>query len=407
MDSFYPVNRPSMEIRIAQIVSRLNIGGPAIYTVMLANHFSRQNFRSLLVTGRELEKEGDMSYLLKDSRIANQVIPQMQREINPVKDMACLLQMVKIFKRFKPHIVHTHTAKAGFIGRAAAVLLGIRNIVHTYHGHTFAHYFGPVKNRILLNIERAMAHHTTKLIAVTRQQVCDLVNKFRVVPAAKIIEMPHGLDLTGFIHNASRRRYIRSRISAGNNDIVVGIVGRLYAIKAHDFFLETAANVLEKRKDIHFVIVGDGDERAKLESIVKNKNIGSNVHFLGWEKDMPSVYAGMDIITLTSLNEGSPFSLIEGMASGLPSVSTSVGGVPDLFIDARKEGDIRIAKNGILVDKRDSQVFASALIMLADNVQLRKDMGNAARKFVLEQFTRERFLKDMENLYLSLLPWAR
>jgi glycosyltransferase involved in cell wall biosynthesis len=401
-----PIHRPSREVRIAQIVARLNIGGPAIYTVMLASHFNRRNYRSLLIVGKPLEHEGDMNYLLGGTSVEVEVVPTLGREISPLKDIRSFFHMKSLLRRFRPHIVHTHTAKAGVIGRTAAVLSGIRNTVHTFHGHTFAHYFGPVKNCIFMNLERMLAHSTSKIIAVTAQQVRDLVEVYRIAPAPKVVEIPYGLDLSGFLACESKRDVIRSELPAGRDEVVVGIAGRLYPIKAHDFFIMSAACLLERRKDVHFVIVGDGEERARLERLVQEKGITSNVHFLGWRTDMAAAYAAMDIVALTSLNEGSPFSLIEGMACGLPAVSTPAGGVPDLFVKPRREGDLRIAQNGILVDRRDPALFANALERLVVESRLRKEMGAAARQFVSTRFRRERLLADMENLYLSLLPWA-
>jgi glycosyltransferase involved in cell wall biosynthesis len=279
--------------------------------------------------------------------------------------------------------------------------------VHTFHGHTFAHYFGPLKNYAFMSVERALARNTSRIIAVTAQQVRDLVDVYRIAPARKVVEIPYGMDLSGFLACEGKRDVIRSQLPVRPGDAVVGIVGRLYPIKAHDFFILSAARLLERRRDVHFIIVGDGDERIRLEDLVREKGIGTNVHFVGWQKDMAAAYAAMDIVALTSLNEGSPFSLIEGMASGLPAVSTPAGGVPDLFIEPRREGELRVARNGILVDKRDPGLFAAALERVVDGSRQRKEMGKAARLFTASRFGRGRLLADMEELYMGLLPWAK
>lgn len=407
MNTPAPRHRPPREVRIAHVVARLNIGGPAIYTVMLANHFNRRNYRSLLIAGRPLAHEGDMGYLLESAPADIEVVPTLSREISPWRDLRSLGRVISILRRFRPHIVHTNTAKAGTIGRIAALASGVRNTVHTFHGHIFAHYFGRLKTHAFVSLERALAHGTSKIIAVTAQQVHDLVDKYRIAPASKVVAVPHGLELSAFLNCESRRDALRSQLPVGRGDTVVGIAGRLYPIKAHDFFILSAASLLERRRDVHFIIVGDGDERAHLERLVREKGVGSNVHFLGWQKDMAGAYAAMDVVALTSLNEGSPFSLIEGMASGKPAVSTPAGGVPDLFVEPRREGGLRIARNGILVDRREPALFADALERLVDNRQLRREMGKAAREFAGSHFRRERLLADMEDLYLSLLPWAK
>lgn len=406
MRTLFPRYHPPRELRIAQIVARLNVGGPAIHTVMLANHFSRNNYRSLLITGQPLENEGDMTYLLDEMPADVEHVPSLSREISPAKDLRSLKAIASILARFRPHIVHTHTAKAGFLGRAAAVLAGVKNIVHTFHGHTFAHYFGALKNRVFMNLERALSHRTSKIIAVSRQQVRDLAQAYRIAPAPKVVEVPYGMDLTEFLDCESKRDVLRRELRLTPNATVVGIVGRLYAIKAHDFFLRSAFELLKERRDVHFFVVGDGDERAGLERMVQAEEAGANIHFLGWQKDMAAAYASMDILALTSLNEGSPFSLIEGMAAGLPAVSTPAGGVPDLFVEQKREGDLRFAKNGILVDRRDPGLFAEALRRLADNAEMRKSMGREARRFAGAKFSRERLLADMEDLYTGLVRWA-
>ncbi len=406
MKALSPRYRPPRELRIAQIVARLNVGGPAIHTIMLANHFNRNNYRSLLITGRPLENEGDMTYLLDEMPADVAHVPHLSREISPAGDLRSLRAIVSILARFRPHIVHTHTAKAGFLGRAAAVLTGVKNILHTFHGHTFAHYFGAVKNRIFMNLEKMLAHRTSKVIAVSRQQARDLAHVYRIAPTAKVVEVPYGMDLSELLNCEPKRNKLRRELGLGPDILVVGIVGRLYAIKAHDFFLHSAFNLLKKRSNVHFFIVGDGDEHTRLEKMVQAEDAGANIHFLGWQKDMAAAYAAMDILALTSLNEGSPFSLIEGMAAGLPVVSTPAGGVPDLFIDTKKDGDLRVAKNGILVDRRDPELFAGALGRLADNADERKSMGMEARRFAGNRFSRKRLLTDMEDLYLDLVRWA-
>jgi glycosyltransferase involved in cell wall biosynthesis len=348
-----------------------------------------------------------MSYLLDEWPADVSYVPSLSREVSPLKDFRSLVSIVKMLRRFRPHIVHTHTAKAGFLGRTAALMAGLDKIIHTFHGHTFAHYFSPLKTYVFKSLERMLAHNTSRIIAVTAQQVRDLVETYRIAPPRKVVEIPYGLDLADFLKCESKRSLLRSKLPVGKDDIVVGIVGRLYKIKAHDFFLTSAFEVMKKRNDVHFLIVGDGDERSELEKMVRSENADSNIHFAGWQKDMAAAYAAMDVVALTSLNEGSPFSLIEGMASGLPAVSTPAGGVPDLFVHPKREGNLRIAENGILVDRRNPGLFASALEKLADNAALRTDMGKAARRFAGSRFTRERLLSDMEELYLDLLPWAR
>jgi len=373
---------------------------------MLANHFNRSNYRSILITGSPLEKEGDMTYLLDEMPAHVEHVPSLSREISPVKDMRSLRAIASILARFKPHIVHTHTAKAGFIGRTAAILLGVRHILHTFHGHTFAHYFGALKNRVFMSLERMLSHWTSKVIAVSRQQVHDLADVYRIAPASKVVEVPYGMNLGELLNCETKRDVLRREYRLTPDTTVVGIVGRLYAIKAHDFFILSAFEVLKKRKDVHFFIVGDGDERVKLEKMVKAEDAGANIHFLGWQKDMTAAYAAMDILALTSFNEGSPFSLIEGMAAGLPAVSTPAGGVPDLFLDQKKDGNLRFAKNGILVDRRDPALFAEALVRLTDNVEARKKMGEEARRFAGAKFSYERLLNDMEDIYLDLVRWS-
>ena len=406
MNSPAPRCWPSREVRIAQVVARLNIGGPAVHTVMLAGRFNEGNYRSLLIYGTPLEDEGDMSYLLEGGEVEAQAVPALSREVSVAGDARAFAGVAGVFRRFRPHIVHTHAAKAGFIGRAAAAASGIRSCVHTFHGHTFAHYFGRAKTRAFLAVERSLAHLTSRIIAVTRQQVDDLVKVYRVAGAGKVVCIPHGLDLSTFLRCEGARTVLRSRLGIGDDEPVVGIAGRLYPIKGHDLFIQSAARLLRRREKVHFLIVGDGAERPRLEEEARRLRIDANVHFVGWQRDMAGAYAAMDVVALTSLNEGSPLALIEGMASGRPAVSTSAGGVPDLFVEPRRAGKLRVALNGILVDERDPALFAEALEMLLADRELRDGMGAQARRFARENFSEERMFDRIERLYLGLVPWS-
>lgn len=380
--------KETRRIRVLIIIARLNIGGSAIQALSIAHHFNRGGFKSLLVVGRPLPQEGDMNYLAEDLQVKPLLIRSLSRNINPLGDFFAFLRILYIILKFRPDIVHTHTAKGGALGRLAAFLAGVPAIVHTFHGHTLRSYFGKSKTKIFSSIERFLSRITDTVVTISPSQHRDLVKVLKVIPKKRAAVIRFGIDIAPFLGTEKETGRIRSELSIPQDAPVVTIVGRLYPVKDHALFLRSSATLLQRRKDPHFLVVGDGELRAELERLCAELGITGSVRFLGWRRDLPAIYADSDIIAVTSLNEGTPVSLIEGMACGKPIVATAVGGVPDLFPGKEGAGPIIFARTGILVDSRDPELFKEALLALISNGALRKKNGKCGQRVCQRQLLR-------------------
>jgi glycosyltransferase involved in cell wall biosynthesis len=313
-------------IRILRVITRLNIGGPAIHAILLTRDLNDGlDFRSVLVTGTPAEHEGDMSDLARANDVEPMLFPALGREISPLDDLAALARMVRLVRSVRPDVVHTHMAKAGTVGRLAAQICRVPLIVHTYHGHVFHSYFSPLKTRVFLTIERALGVGTHRIVVVGDRQR-DEIAAFGVAPRDKLLPIRLGLELAQFLSADSLRGQLRSELGIGEEVPLVGIVARLAPIKAHEVFLQAAAQVQSVLPQAQFLVVGDGERRAELEQL--SRQLGVNARFMGWRRDMARVYADLDVVALASRNEGSPVALIEALAAARPVVSTAVGGVP-------------------------------------------------------------------------------
>ena len=392
------------QTRIVRVIARLNVGGPAKHVVWLTAGLNDSNYRSLLVTGSVPAGEEDMGYFADEAGVTPFYIPEMSREIS-LNDAVTVWKLFRLFLRERPDIVHTHTAKAGTVGRVAGffyrwltpgTLIGrprACKFVHTYHGHVFHSYYGRGRTRMFLAIERLLARLVTdKLVVVSAQQGAEIGNDFRVGRQGQIKVIPLGLDLDLFAKSQSRRARFREELGIDDQTVLVGIVGRLTEIKNHRMFLNSVAR-LKGQTRMRFVIIGDGSLRESLEQQARSLGLESDVMFAGGRRDPEYFYPALDIVALTSLNEGTPLTLIEAMANARPTVATSVGGVVDLLADER----------GISVASGDEEAFAAALSRLADDPQLQKELGARGREFVDRVYRKERLVEDIKHLYDELL----
>jgi glycosyltransferase involved in cell wall biosynthesis len=380
-------------IRIARVIARLNIGGPAQHVIHLSSRLSRRRFESVLLTGHERREEGDMRDLAAAAGVVPIDVPGLGRELSPANDLQSLLFVWRFFRRFRPHVVHTHTAKAGTIGRIAAWLARVPVVVHTYHGHVFHGYFRPTATRVFLGIERGLARVTDQLLTVSLS-VRDEVLRCGIGTPHRVAVLPLGLDLERFIHAEALRGQLRAELGLGADVPLVGIVARLVPIKRHQDFIAAAGHLVGRRPDVRFLVVGDGERRGELEALARRSGLADRIGFLGWRRDLDRVYADLDVVVLTSANEGSPVSLIEAMAAGRAAVATRVGGVPDL---------IEHGVNGLLVPPATPAATAAATAALLDDADRRRAMGEAGRKRVYATFAVQRLVDDVEALYTDLL----
>jgi glycosyltransferase involved in cell wall biosynthesis len=384
-------------IRVLRIIARLNIGGPAIHATLLAERLDAGRFETMLVSGSEGEGEG--SYLELQGRSIERLVrvPELGREIRGARDLRVLWSLIGLIRRYRPHVVHTHTAKAGTLGRMAAFVCRVPVVVHTYHGHVLRGYFPPLKSGVFTAIERGLARVTDRLVAVTAGVRDELVALGVGRPDQYAI-VPLGFDLSRFENVEGHRAAFRSDVGVPDDAAAVSIVARLVPIKAHELFLEAARRVLALRPGAVFLVVGDGERRAALERLAFELGLESHVRFLGWRADLERVYAGSDIVALTSKNEGSPVALIEAMACGRAVVATRVGGVADV---------VSHGTTGLLVQPGDADALASAIARLVDDEELRRRLALSAREHAWSTYRAERLVSDIEGLYTALLADRR
>ena len=380
--------------KILRIINRFNLGGPTYNAAYLTKYLAPE-FETLLVGGVKDESEGSSEFILKDLGVEYKVLNQMKRSINPFNDLSAYNEIRKLILDFKPDIVHTHAAKAGALGRQAAFSCGVPVTVHTYHGHVFHSYFGNFKTSVYKAIERNLAKKTSAIIAISEKQKQELVNEHRIANAAKVQVIPLGFDLQRFQDNREQKRNnFRARYKVQEDELAVGIVGRLVPVKNHDLFLEAIKFLVENSsRKIRAFVVGDGERREALEEKSRQLALQNVITFTSWIQEVDKVYPGLDIVCLTSFNEGTPVSLIEAQAAGTPIVSVRVGGIENVVIEG---------KTALLSDNADKQLFCKKLLLLAENEALRQEFSKNGWNHVREKYHYTRLIREISALYHSL-----
>ena len=383
--------------KILRIINRFNLGGPT-YNAAYLTKYLEPEYETLLIGGQHDESEKSSMHILDNLGLKPIIIPEMQRSLNPYKDQIAFKKIQNIIKEFKPDIVHTHAAKAGALGRRAAYKMGVKQIYHTFHGHVFHSYFGSFKTRIFKEIEKNLAKKSTKIIAISEIQKRELSKIHKICPEKKIEVIPLGFDLERFnTDKDSKRKEFRKKWNLKENEIAIGIIGRLVPIKNHVFFIDAIQEVLKKSEfPVRAFIVGDGEEKQNIVNYIKNKNLDFSLDYTpatfnltSWIKEIDRVNSGMDIICLTSLNEGTPVSLIEAQASGKPIVSTKTGGIENIVLEN---------KTALMSEKNDLQNFSKNLLSLVNDSNKRKLLS----KFGLEKskdFHYDQLVNNIKNLY--------
>jgi glycosyltransferase involved in cell wall biosynthesis len=430
-------------MRIVRIIARLNVGGPARHVAWLTAATARAGHESWLVAGSVPSGEDDMSYFAEAQGVRPLRVEEMSRELSP-KDVVTVWKLYRLFVRLRPDIVHTHTAKAGAVGRAAGMIYRwltpsalwghprACRFVHTYHGHVFHSYYGAAKTNFFLAVERTLARFATdRIVVISRQQLEEINGRFRVGRSDQFRVVPLGLELGVFTDWRARRRTARARFGIADGDeatLLVGIVGRLTEIKNHKMFLDAASQLLKRAANdalpaasssithgdamrVRFVVIGDGHLRLELEAYAADLGLGDDVIFTGTLDDPENFYAALDVVALTSLNEGTPLTLIEAMANERAIVATEVGGTVDLLggvesSELRRAHRWRVCERGVLVESGDAAAFADALSHVAANAELRAALGERGRRFVEENYSVTRLVADVLKLYGELCPGA-
>jgi glycosyltransferase involved in cell wall biosynthesis len=382
-------------------IARLNVGGPARHAVILEHGLRERGFETLLVHGTPTSDEGSLEELIARRAVPAVRVPGLGRRVKPWSDLVALWHLLRLISREKPDILHTHTAKAGTLGRVAGILFNLTRrrarrclLVHTFHGHVFSGYFGRLGTQATRSAERLLGRWTDRIITISNLQRQEIGGKFRIAGLEKISVIPLGLELDDLLAVKAPDRSFREALGWSSNEFVVGYVGRLVAIKDVPTLLTGFAGLLERCPRARLVIVGDGVLRASLERVAGDLQIGSHVHFAGWKHDLASVYGAMDVVALTSRNEGTPVALIEAMAVGVPVVATAVGGVPDV---------VKHDETGLLIPSGEPTSLADALYRVASDEELCRRLGANGRRNVALRFRSQRLVDDVAGLYSELL----
>jgi glycosyltransferase involved in cell wall biosynthesis len=413
------------KVRVVRIIDRLNIGGPSKHVVWLTSGLNSAEFDTVLITGTVPPGEGDMSYFASAAGVHPLVIDQMSREVRP-RDVVVIAKLLWQLLKLRPDIIHTHKAKAGAVGRVAAMIykwatpsilrLQPRHckIVHTYHGHYFHGYFGRERARLFIAIERRLARSCTDaLIVLSEQQLREICGAYHIGRPEQFRVIPLGIDLEEIQKPGSAdeldacptsRQCLRNQLGVSEHETAIGITGRLCDVKNHGMFLRAAARMLrDSSVRARFVVIGDGYLRSDLERQSTELGISDVVAFTGFRQDAASLCGALDVVALTSLNEGTPLAIIEAMGCGRAVAATEVGGVLDLM-GARHHsvGGFTVWDHGVTAPSGDVEGFARALRFLAERPELRTEMGKAGRALVTARLSTQRLLQEIERLYREL-----
>ena len=392
------------KIRVLRIINRFNLGGPTFNVAYLSKYLD-DRFETLLVGGIKDESEASSEFITDSLGLKPKTISEMKRSISLSADWRSYKEINQIIKDFKPHIVHTHAAKSGTLGRLAAIKNDVPVILHTFHGHVFHSYFNRIKTTIFKVIERYLAKHSTRIIAISNIQKKELGELHRIASPDRIEVVPLGFDLSRFQEDQSQKRaQFRATYNLNENDVAVGIIGRLVPIKNHEMFLKAVANISIANPKARFFITGDGESKQHLLGVAKSLGIGyteqappsqeSPLCFTSWIREIDVVMAGLDIVSLCSLNEGTPVSLIEAQSATKPVVSTTVGGIEAIVIENQ---------SALLCSVEDQGTFDAHLETLILNDAKRQEMGEVGKRHVIDKYSYVRLVSDMENLYSTLL----
>ncbi len=391
--------------KVLRIIHRLSISGPTHHAAYLSKYLPPP-FETKLLAGNVEKTEASGDFILKEIGVEPIYIPKMLRSVNPFYDTAAFRNIRNIIKEYKPDIVHTHASKSGALGRMAAHLEKVPVILHTFHGHVFHGYYNKSISNIFVKIERGLARYSDRIIAISNLQKKELAETYKICRKEKIEVVPLGFDLGRFKNNQSAHRTsFRQEFKLKDNQLAIGIIGRLTAVKNQLFFLKAFAKLKnESSKNVVAFVVGDGEDKQQLLDFCIAKNLkvathskrvkgGEDVIFTSWREDMPIVLNGLDVVALTSLNEGTPVVLIEAQAAQKPIVSTNVGGINDI---------VQKDKNALLSASEDADHFYKNLKMLCENDDLRNDLANYHNN-VIADFGYNRLVSDIQHIYEKLL----
>ncbi|HWG56021.1 MAG TPA: glycosyltransferase [Gaiellaceae bacterium] len=385
------------DIRVLRVIARLNVGGPALHVAYLTHGLAERGYDTTLVTGTVGEGEGSMEYVARDFGVEPVFIPELQRDISARSDARVVQRLRDLIVELRPDVLHTHTAKAGAVGRVAAAMAGRARpklVVHTFHGHVLRGYFAPAVGSVFRALERGLGMTTDVLVAVSPEVRDDLV-RLGVADRSQIAVVRLGLDLDARVATTpDARAEVRAALGVPEERFLVGWLGRVTEIKRVDDLLRSFAHLRHSGADAALAIVGDGPQLGDAQRLAAALGVADRCHFLGYQRDVARFLAAFDTVALTSANEGTPVTLIEAQAAGVPVVSTDVGGVADVVADG---------VTGFLTDVSDTRAFADRLAALAADEDVRRSFGAAGRQRVVSRYGVDRLLDDVDDLYRTLL----
>jgi glycosyltransferase involved in cell wall biosynthesis len=386
-----------------RVIARLNVGGPAIQAITLTHRLEERGWATTLVRGNEAPREGTMDPLAERLGVRPVLLASLEREINPLRDLQAAFALRQMMRRERPIVLHTHTAKAGTVGRIAAATFRRRRrplVVHTYHGHVLSGYFSKRKERLFAGIERMLARRSDVLVAVSEEVRQDLL-QLGIGSPEQIRVVPLGFDLGPFDPPANvralRRSEVRKTLAVADDALLVTLVARLVPIKRVDVFLDAAVRVVERHPTVRFCVAGDGELGDALRALPSAIAIEPQAAWPGFVSDMPSLYAASDIVVLCSDNEGTPVSLIEALASGVAVAATRVGGVPSVVSDGL---------SGLLSPAGDAEALSRSIERLIGDAPLRQSLGEAGKQDVFGRYGLDRLVDDIDRLYREAMGAA-
>ena len=392
-------------MKILRVITRLNVGGPARHVVLLDRGLRGRGHETHLVYGSLEPGDASLEHLAVAAGLPTTHIRAIGRRINPISDLRAFAHLLRLVFREAPDVVHTHTAKAGTLGRVAACLFNMTRprrrrcaVIHTFHGHVLTGYFGPTMNVFVRVTERTMAKITDRVVTISPAQRHDIVTRFNIAAAARTTIVPLGLDLERLARLDASAAHLRCQLGIPERATVVGFAGRFVAIKDLATLVRAFALVVAQRPDAVLLLVGDGPLRAEIEALVAALALQKQVHLVGWIDDLAPVYATIDVFALSSLNEGTPVAVIEAMAAAKAVVATRVGGVADI---------VEHERTGLLVPPQTPEALADAIVRLAVAPDERLRMGAAGRQTVVARFSPERLVDDIDTLYKDVLAQKR
>ena len=384
-------SKKARRIKIAQVITRLDWSGAPDIMRTICSRLDPERYEMTLISGLTAHPSEKTKEFLKKFEADIKIISCLKREISIFDDLTALIRLYFLFRREKFDMVHTHTAKAGFIGRIAAKLAGVPVVIHTPHGHNFYGYFNSLGNKFIVILEKFAAFFADRIVVFTGIEKNDMV-KYKICKGSKIDVIRSGIDMSKFDNVKIDAKGKKAEFNADSNNFLVGMIGRLENVKGSEYFIDSAKFIARALPQTRFLVVGDGSLKTDLISQSALLGLSDKIIFTGWREDIPEILSILDVLVLPSLNEAVGRVLLEAGATGKPIVATDVGGVPEV---------LKTNETGILVPARDPGKMAEAVVSLLKDENRRHRMGDAAKNWVRTNFDENGMITQLHNIYME------